>query len=73
VADIIERISGCLCRLAIVIDGEVTLSHGVELVTEEDGAGSLVCVEEGPRWLSRVDGSSGPARGRGQERNSRQS
>lgn len=33
--------------LAVLIYGEVTLSHGVELMTNEDGVGSLlVCLEE---------------------------
>jgi hypothetical protein len=32
--------------LAVLVDKEVTLSHGVEIVTEEDGVGSLVRLEE---------------------------
>lgn len=43
--NIIECISGSLF-LAILIDGEVILSHGVHLVTKEDCIGSLVCQVE---------------------------
>jgi hypothetical protein len=32
--------------LAVLVDKEVTLSHGVEIVTEEDGVVSLVRLEE---------------------------
>jgi hypothetical protein len=45
VVDIIECISGSLF-LAILVDGEVILSHGVHLVTKEDCIGSLVCQVE---------------------------
>ena len=45
-ADIAERIGGGLHALGIVVDGRITLGHGVELVTQEDGARSLVGLEE---------------------------
>jgi hypothetical protein len=45
VVDITGCISGSLF-LAVLIDGEVTLSHGVHLVTKEDCIGSLVCQVE---------------------------
>ena len=45
-----DNITQCVdggLHLLTVIDGEVTLGHGVELMTEEDNAGSLVRLEEG--------------------------
>lgn len=46
VASIAECISGRIHPLAILIDREVTLSHGMEHMTEKDDTRSLVCLEE---------------------------
>ena len=45
-ADVAERIGGGLHLLAVLVDGGVTLGHGVELVTQEDGTQGLVGLEE---------------------------
>jgi hypothetical protein len=46
VADVTQCISDGLHLLAKLVGGQVALSHGVELVTKEDGAGNLVRLEE---------------------------
>ena len=45
-ADVTQGIGSGLHLLAVVVDGEVALSHRVELVTQEDGAGGLVRLKE---------------------------
>ena len=45
-ADIAERIGGGLHPLGVVVDGRIALGHGVEPVTQEDGARSFVGLEE---------------------------
>lgn len=47
VADITERIGGGFHILVVLVDGEVALGHGVELVAKEDGTRSIVRLEEG--------------------------
>lgn len=51
--------------MAVLIDGEVALGYGVDLITEEDIAGGLVRLEEGfdgslelTGCLFRLDGKS---------------
>ena len=46
VADVTQCISDGLHLLAVLVGGQVTLSPGVELVTEDDDAGDLVRLEE---------------------------
>lgn len=46
VADIAERVGECLHALAVLGNREITLRHRVELVAEEDGALSLVHLEQ---------------------------
>lgn len=45
--DITKSIGGGLHLLVVLISGEFTLGHRVELVTEEDSVGSLVDLREG--------------------------
>ena len=45
-ANVTQGVGGGLHLLAVRINGEITLGHGVELVAEEDGAGSLVRLKE---------------------------
>jgi hypothetical protein len=47
-ADIAEHVGGGLHPLRVVVDGGIALSHGVKLVTQEDGTRSLVGLEEAP-------------------------
>jgi hypothetical protein len=46
--DIAQSIGCGLHPLGVVVDGVIALGHGVELVTQEDGARSLVGLEEAP-------------------------
>lgn len=45
-ADIAEGISSLFHLLGVGVDGEITLGHGVKLLTEDDGAGLLVRPKE---------------------------
>jgi hypothetical protein len=45
-ADVTELVGGSLDAETVVVDGGVSLSHGVKLVTQEDGPLRLVRLEE---------------------------
>jgi hypothetical protein len=59
-ADVVELVGGGLDAEAVVVDGGVSLSHGVKLVTQEDGPLRLVHLEEAingdPELASRLGG-----------------
>jgi hypothetical protein len=46
VTDVAKLVGGDLDAEAIVIDGRIPLSHGVELMTQENGPLHLVRLEE---------------------------
>jgi hypothetical protein len=55
VADVTQGIGSSLHLLAVVVNGEVTLSHQVEFVTQEDGARGFVRLEARDRCPQLTD------------------